>query len=174
MTASSRRVASYPATEAARRRTEELVGDDGSVTETRAPRSAHLAVGFFLALAVFVVVQAGLLWVGRGAVRQDLLDRGLVAADQVDQVVDRLVWQNAAVNVIFAAASAGFAVPLRRGRAWARAALTLVGALQLFLLLVAGGLTVTGVVVLVLLVGGLVTLWVPSTTRWLAEARGPA
>ncbi|SHE48543.1 hypothetical protein [Streptoalloteichus hindustanus] len=150
------------------------MSDDGSTTAAPAPRTAHFAVGFFLALAVFVALQAGLLWAGRGTLRQDLLNRNLVPVDQVDQIVNRLVWQNAAVNGLFAVASAGFALVLRRGRPWARAALTLVGMLQLFLLFVAGGLSVTGLVVLALLAGGLVALWLPATTAWLADLRGQA
>ncbi|GGM69812.1 hypothetical protein GCM10012275_45450 [Longimycelium tulufanense] len=148
-----------------------MVNEGEPETRPPAPRTAHLAVGFFLALAAFVVLQAILLWLNQDAMRRNLVDRGLVQAAEADAAVRTLLVQNTVVNVLFGAADAGFALLLRRGRVWARVALTVVGMLQLFLLLVGGGLTASGLVAFALLAAGMATLWLPATSRWLAELR---
>ncbi|HEY8371934.1 MAG TPA: hypothetical protein VIL00_04235 [Pseudonocardiaceae bacterium] len=133
------------------------------------PRAVGYAVGTWLALAVFLLLQNVLVWFSRNALERLLVESGQVPVEQAADAAWSVLVQTTVVTLAFSGLYIWFALMLRRGRLWARTGLTVVGLLQLFLVVVSGGLSPVGMVVLLLVVAGTVLLWRRPVTAWLAE-----
>jgi hypothetical protein len=150
----------------------ETVDPDGAPGEPAdGPLALRSAVGVWLALAVFGLVNVGYLWLVRDSVRRLLIEQQHVRAEAAPALTQQLLVDNTITAAVLAAVYGSLAVLLRTGRSWARLALTAVAGLHLMLALLAGGRTVQNVLVVLLVLAGLVLTWRSTTSRWLAERR---
>lgn len=131
------------------------------------PQSVRVAVGLWLATATFGVLNTIYYWTQFGAVRDALAKLG--SADPA-QGASTLLTFHSVTMVLFAVPYVLFALLLRRGRPWARVALTAVAVLEL-LYLVGQGVNAEGVLIAMLLAGALLTSWWRTSTDWLLEVK---
>ncbi|ASO18125.1 hypothetical protein FHR81_002522 [Actinoalloteichus hoggarensis] len=133
---------------------------------TLPPKVIRTAVALWYALAAFLTLHALFLWLRPQGIAEQLQRRSDITPAEAADFAAGLVLENLLVTLFFAVLYCGFAFLLGRRRRWPRIALTVVGALQLFLQLGAG-FTPVGIVVLLLVVGGLVAVWLPKSSIWL-------
>jgi hypothetical protein len=138
------------------------------MTTTPPPTALRGAVGVWLALGVFGLVNVLYLWVRRDALRESALRDGIAPADQIDSTVTTLIVQLTVAALLFAGAYALFALMLRRGRRSARVALTVIAGLHL-LWVVLPGVSAANLVTVLLIAIGLALTWRPVTAHWLKE-----
>lgn len=127
-----------------------------------APRPVRIAVGLWLATAVFVLFTAVGLWIQRGEVQR------LTGWDS-GQVTGFLTTLTVAA-VVFAAIYAWLTRLFLRRRNWARIALSFVAVVHMLWLLRLG-VSAANLVTLLLICVAIVFTWQPRTAQWLAEVR---
>ncbi|AOS61321.1 hypothetical protein [Actinoalloteichus hymeniacidonis] len=131
------------------------------------PKVIRTTVAMWYALATFLTLHALFLWLRPEGIAEQLESRADVTAREAADYAADLVLENLLVTLFFGVMYCVFAYLVGRRRRWPRIALTVVGAVQLFLQLSAG-FSPVGIVVLLLVLGGLIGLWLPSASRWLA------
>src|SRR5437879_3272692 len=151
--------------------TESVGGADPAGEQAPAPLALRAAVGVWLALAVFGLVNAGYLWLVRDGVRRVLVEQQHVRAEQAAAVTHELLVDNSIAAVVLAVAYAGLGLLLRAGRGWARIGLSAVAGVHLLLVLSAGGRSVQNVFAVLLVLAGLVLTWRSTASSWLAAMR---
>lgn len=137
----------------------------------RPPRQLVLAVVLWWIVALFLLLQTGLMWAGRAELPQQVLESGLVAPEEATSRAERLLWTNTALAVLFAAAYFGFGALLFRQQHWARIALSVVALCHLVMVLGTGAVFSVQAVVLVIGVLAVVFLWQRASTDWLTGER---
>ncbi|ANZ37475.1 hypothetical protein BBK82_16880 [Lentzea guizhouensis] len=130
--------------------------------EQEAPRPIRIAVGLWLAIAVFVLFVTGGLWFQRGQVQE-------LTKWTSGQVTSFLVTLTV-VAVIFAAAYAWLTRLFLRRRRWARIALSVIAIVHMLWLLVLG-ISAANLVTLLLICVAIVFTWQPRAAQWFAEVR---
>ncbi|GAA3638886.1 hypothetical protein C8D88_101206 [Lentzea atacamensis] len=129
-----------------------------------APRSVRIAVGLWLAIAVFVLFTTAGLWFQRGEIERL---SGRPPADVTNFLVALTV-----VAVIFAALYGLLTRLLVKRKNWARVALSVVSIVHMIWLLLVG-VSTANLVVLLLICVAIVFTWQARTAQWLAEVREP-
>ncbi|WP_434452570.1 hypothetical protein [Lentzea sp. E54] len=127
-----------------------------------APLPVRIAVGLWLALAVFVLFTTAGLWFERGAV-QELT--GWTSAEATSFLATLTV-----AALIFVAAYAWLTRLLLKRRGWARVALSIVSIVHMIWILFVG-VTPANLVTLLLISVAIVFTWQARTAKWLAEVR---
>lgn len=127
-----------------------------------APKPVRIAVGLWLAIAVFVLFVTAGLWFQRGQVEE--LTRW--SSGQVTGFLATLT----VIAVIFAAAYAWLTRLFLRRRSWARIALSIMAILHMLWLLFLG-ISAANLVTLLLICVAIVFTWQSRTAQWLAEVR---
>ncbi|WP_243790236.1 hypothetical protein [Saccharopolyspora gloriosae] len=130
------------------------------------PRSLHVAIGLWAALAAFLLVQTVFSWVDRAELERQIVVNHVAAPDQAGAVtLDRLLL-NTALAVVFAAGYVGAGVLLRKRRPWARIGVCVLFAVQLVIVL--GGFSFSMANLIVLVLGGAAAWcsWTTSSTEW--------
>jgi hypothetical protein len=127
-----------------------------------APKQVRIAVGLWLAIAVFVLFTIVGLWFQRGDIER-------LSGQAPGDVTTFLV----TLTVVAVGLSALYAwltrVFLKR-RAWARISLTFVAIGHMLWLLLVGP-TAANLVTLLLICAAVIFTWQPATAQWLAEVR---
>lgn len=127
-----------------------------------APKPVRIAVGLWLAIAVFVLFVTAGLWFQRGQVQElTTWSSGEVTGFLATLTV---------IAVIFAAAYAWLTRLFLRRRNWARIALSIMAILHMLWLLFLG-ISAANLVTLLLICAAIVFTWQSSTAQWLAEVR---
>lgn len=126
------------------------------------PRTVRIAVGLWLALAVFVLFTTAGLWFQHGEV-QRLTGR---TSEQVTNFLGTL----SAAAVIFVVAYAWLTRLFLKRRNWARIALSFIAVVHMIWLLFVG-VSASSLVTLLLICLAIVFTWQASTAQWLAEVR---
>lgn len=129
-----------------------------------APRTVRIAVGLWLAIAVFVVFTTGGLWFQRGEVQQ-------LTNWTSGQVTSFLTMLTVAA-LIFVAAYAWLTRLFLRRRNWARIALSFIAIVHMIWILFLG-VSASNLVTLLLICAAIVFTWQRATAQWLAEVREP-
>lgn len=129
-----------------------------------APKPVRIAVGLWLATAVFVLFTTAGLWFQRGQV-QELTNW---SSGQVTSFLVTLT----VVAVIFAAAYALLAWTFLRRRNWARVVLSFLAIVHMVWLLFLG-ISAANLVTLLLICAAIVFTWQRAAAQWLAEVREP-
>lgn len=129
-----------------------------------APKPVRIAVGLWLATAVFVLFTTAGLWFQRGQV-QELTNW---SSGQVTSFLVTLT----VVAVIFAAAYASLAWTFLRRRNWARVVLSFLAIVHMVWLLFLG-ISAANLVTLLLICAAIVFTWQRAAAQWLAEVREP-
>ncbi|SFR29462.1 hypothetical protein SAMN04488564_119106 [Lentzea waywayandensis] len=127
-----------------------------------APRSVRIAVGLWLAIAVFVLFTTAGLWFQRGEV-QRLTNW---SSGQVTSFLATL----SAVALIFVVAYALLTRLFLRRRNWARIALSFIAIIHMIWILFVG-ISASNLVTLLLICAAIVFTWQARTAQWLAEVR---
>lgn len=129
-----------------------------------APRVVRIAVGLWLAVAVFVLFTAAGLWVQR-----DEIERmsGRSPGDVTNFLVALTV-----VAVIFAAVYGWLGRLFVKRKNWARLALTIVSLVHLMWLLLVG-ISPANLVTLLLICVAIVFTWQSRAAQWVTEVREP-
>jgi len=127
-----------------------------------APRPVRIAVGLWLATAVFVLFTTAGLWFQRGQIQQ-------LTGWSPGEVTSFLLTLTVA-SAIFAGIYAWLTRLFLRRRSWARIALSLV-AIAHMLWLLRLGISAANLVTLLLICVAIVFTWQPRTAQWLAEVR---
>lgn len=140
------------------------------------PASARVAVVVMAVLAVLLLANAALLWFGFDAVVDRIVDEdGDVTREEVE---GQVVFLSLLPNLLLGAVLAAAAVFLPRRRTWALwagvAATGLLVLFTLFFAVLAGGITVTSLLLLVLSVAGVTSLVARTTRDWVRGTAGPA
>lgn len=137
-------------------------------TTTPPPTALRAAVGVWLALGVFGLLNVVYLWFERDMLRAEALRRGLVTEQNADSTITSLLVQLTGALGIFAVGYAVFAWFLRKGRRWTRVALTVLGGLHVLWVVLLSPSPAN--LVSVLLIGvGLALTWRPAASHWLKE-----
>ena len=127
-----------------------------------APRPVRIAVGVWLATAVFVLFTAAGLWFQRGEIeRMSQKPPGEVTTFLVALTV---------VAVIFAGLYAWLTRVFLQRRNWARIALSLIAIVHMMWLLLVG-ISPASLVTLLLICVAIVFTWQARTAQWFAEVR---
>ncbi|WP_086667959.1 hypothetical protein [Lentzea kentuckyensis] len=129
-----------------------------------APRTVRIAVGLWLAIAVFVVFTTAGLWFQRGEVQQ-------LTNWTSGQVTSFLTTLSVAA-LIFVAAYAWLTRLFLRRRNWARIALSFIAIVHMIWILFVG-VSAASLVTLLLICAAIVFTWQRATAQWLAEVREP-
>lgn len=129
-----------------------------------APRTVRIAVGLWLAIAVFVVFTTAGLWFQRGEVQQ-------LTNWTSGQVTGFLTTLSVAA-LIFVAAYALLTRLFLRRRNWARIALSFIAIVHMIWILFLG-VSAANLVTLLLICAAIVFTWQRATAQWLAEVREP-
>lgn len=127
-----------------------------------APRQVRIAVGVWLATAVFVLFTAAGLWFQRGEIEQ-------LSKKTPGEVTSFLIAVTV-VSVIFAGLYAWLTRMVLRRRNWARIALSLTSIVHMLLLL-AVGISPASLVTLLLICVAIVFTWQARAAQWFAEVR---
>ncbi|WP_330272210.1 hypothetical protein OG205_35245 [Lentzea sp. NBC_00516] len=127
-----------------------------------APRPVRIAVGLWLAIAVFVLFTTAGLWFQRGEV-QDLTGW---TSGQVTSFLATL----SVVALLFVAAYAWLTWLFLKRRNWARIALSFVAIVHMIWILFVG-ISASSLVTLLLISVAIVFTWQARTAQWLAEVR---
>jgi hypothetical protein len=132
------------------------------------PKALRAAVGVWLALGVFGLLNVVYLWFERDTLRDEALRRGLVNEQNADSTITSLLVQLTAALLLFAVGYGIFAWFLRKGHRWTRIALSVLGGLHLLWVVLLSPSPAN--LVSVLLIGiGLAFTWRPTTSHWLKE-----
>jgi len=139
------------------------------------PTSVRVAVGVMAVLALLLLSNAVLLWVGFDvAVDRIVEETDDVSRDEAEQFVLLSLVPYLVLGLVLVAA----AVFLVRRQAWARwaaiVATGLLGLLTIVSVLAAGGVTVASLLLLVLSVAGVTSLMAGTTRAWLPGTEAPA
>jgi Na+/melibiose symporter-like transporter len=129
-----------------------------------APRQVRIAVGVWLATAVFVLFTAAGLWFQRGEIER-------LSKKPPGEVTTFLVALTV-VAVIFAGLYVWLTRVFLKRRNWARIALSLIAIVHMLWLLVVG-ISPASLVTLLLIVVAIVFTWQARTAQWFAEVREP-
>lgn len=127
-----------------------------------APRPVRIAVGLWLAIAVFVLFTTAGLWFQRGEV-QELTGW---TSGQVTSFLATL----SVVALLFVAAYALLTRLFLKRRNWARIALSFVAIVHMIWILFVG-ISASSLVTLLLICVAIVFTWQARTAQWLAEVR---
>ena len=127
-----------------------------------APRPVRIAVGLWLALAVFVLFTTAGLWFQRGEIEQ-------LSGKPPGEVTVFLISLTVPA-VIFAALYGWLTRLFLRRRNWARIALSLLSIVHMLWLLIVG-ISPASLVTLLLICAAIVFTWQSATAQWLAEVR---
>ena len=127
-----------------------------------APRPVRIAVGLWLAIAVFVLFTTAGLWFQRGEVQQ-------LTGWTSGQVTSFLATLSA-VALLFVAAYALLTRLFLKRRNWARIALSFVAIVHMIWILFVG-ISASSLVTLLLICVAIVFTWQARTAQWLAEVR---
>jgi uncharacterized protein YybS (DUF2232 family) len=127
-----------------------------------APRPVRIAVGLWLAIAVFVVFTTAGLWFQRGEVQA-------LTGWTSGQVTGFLATLSG-VALIFVAAYVVLTRLFLRRRNWARIALSFVSIVHMIWILFVG-ISASNLVTLLLICVAIVFTWQARTAQWLAEVR---
>jgi hypothetical protein len=127
-----------------------------------APRQVRIAVGLWLATAVFVLFTTAGLWFQRGEIER-------LSGKPPGEVTNFLIALTVGA-VIFAGLYAWLTRLFLKRRNWARIALSLVSIVHMLWLLLVGVSPAT-LVTLLLICAAIVFTWQARTAQWLAEVR---
>ena len=127
-----------------------------------APRPVRIAVGLWLAVAVFVLFTSAGLWFQRGEIER--------MSGKPPGEVTTFLLSLTVVAVIFAAGYGWLTWLLVKRRNWARIVLSLVALVHMLWLLVVG-VSAASLVTLLLICAAIVFTWQSATAQWLAEVR---
>ncbi|MDX8037522.1 hypothetical protein SK803_45625 [Lentzea sp. BCCO 10_0856] len=127
-----------------------------------APRPVRIAVGLWLALAVFVLFTTAGLWFQRGEIEK-------LSGKPPGEVTVFLISLTVPA-VIFAALYGWLTRIFLRRRNWARIALSLLSIVHMLWLLIVG-ISPASLVTLLLICAAIVFTWQSATAQWLAEVR---
>ncbi|MEU0877914.1 hypothetical protein ABZ345_04900 [Lentzea sp. NPDC005914] len=127
-----------------------------------APRQVRIAVGVWLATAVFVLFTTAGLWFQRGEIER--------LSNRPPGEVTNFLISLTVVAVIFAGLYAWLTRLFLRRRNWARIALSLVAIAHMLWLLIVGVSPAT-LVTLLLICVAIIFTWQSATAQWLAEVR---
>jgi hypothetical protein len=127
-----------------------------------APRTVRIAVGLWLAVAVFVLFTSAGLWFQHGEIER-------MSGKPPGEVTNFLLALTVAA-VVFAAVYGLLAWLLVRRRNWARIALTVVAVVHMLWLLLVG-VSAANLVTLLLICVAIVFTWQSATAQWLTEVR---
>lgn len=132
------------------------------------PRAVRAGVGFWCALAAFLLVQAAFSWSGRPALEQQLAAARRLAPEQAAAQAQHMLLLNTGLAVLFAAAYAVLGLLVLKQRAWARIAVSGVLAVQLAMAM--GSLSLSAVNLIVLVLGGAAAwcCWTRSAAEWVS------
>ncbi len=136
------------------------------------PTSVRVAIVVMGVLAALLLLNGGLLWAGfDAAVDRIVEDVEDVTRDEAENFVMLSLVPYLVLGVVLALA----ALFLPRRQPWARwigvAATALLTLLTLFSVLAAGGVTVAGLLLLVLSIAGLTSLMARTTRQWVPSLR---
>ncbi|HUQ58030.1 hypothetical protein [Lentzea sp.] len=127
-----------------------------------APRPVRIAVGLWLATAVFILFTTAGLWFQRGEIEQ-------LSGRSSDDVTNFLIALTV-VGVVFAALYGWLTRMFLQRRNWARAALSIVAIGHMLWLLVVG-VSAASLVTLLLICVAIVFTWQRAAAQWVAEVR---
>jgi uncharacterized protein YybS (DUF2232 family) len=126
------------------------------------PRTVRIAVGLWLAIAVFVLFTTAGLWFQRGQVQE-------LTKWSSGQVTSFLLTLTA-IAVLFAAAYAWLTRTFLRRKNWARIALSVVAVVHMIWILFLG-VSAANLVTLLLICAAIVFTWQRAAAQWVAEVR---
>lgn len=129
-----------------------------------APKPVRIAVGLWLAIAVFVLFTSAGLWFQRGEIEQ-------LSGRPPGEVTNFLIALTV-VAVIFAAVYAWLTRLFLKRRNSARIALSLVAIGHMLWLLIVG-VSAANLVTLLLICAAIVFTWQRAAAQWVAEVREP-
>ncbi len=127
-----------------------------------APRQVRIAVGLWLAIAVFVLFTTAGLWFQRGEIER--------LSNRPSGEVTNFLLSLTVVSVIFAGLYAWLTRLFLKRKNWARIALSLIAIAHMLWLLVVG-ISTASLVTLLLICAAIVFTWQSATAQWLAEVR---
>ncbi|MFC3892195.1 hypothetical protein ACFOWZ_11980 [Lentzea rhizosphaerae] len=126
------------------------------------PRTVRIAVGLWLAIAVFVLFTTAGLWFQRGQVQE-------LTKWSSGQVTSFLLTLTV-IAVLFAAAYAWLTRTFLRRKNWARIALSTVAVVHMIWILFLG-VSAANLVTLLLICAAIVFTWQSAAAQWVAEVR---
>jgi hypothetical protein len=127
-----------------------------------APRPVRIAVGLWLAVAVFVLFTSAGLWFQHGEIER-------MSGKPPGEVTNFLL-SLTVVAVIFAAVYGWLTWIFLKRANWARVALSVVAIVHMLWLLIVG-VSAASLVTLLLICAAIVFTWQSATAQWLAEVR---
>ena len=127
-----------------------------------APRQVRIAVGVWLAIAVFVLFTTAGLWFQRGEIER--------LSNRSSGEVTNFLLSLTVLSVIFAGLYAWLTRLFLKRKNWARIALSLIAIAHMLWLLVVG-ISTASLVTLLLICVAIVFTWQSATAQWLAEVR---
>ncbi|GGU29825.1 hypothetical protein [Lentzea flava] len=127
-----------------------------------APRPVRIAVGLWLAIAVFVLFTTAGLWFQRGEIER-------LSGRPSGEVTNFLV-AITVVSVLFAAGYGWLTRMFLKRKNWPRIALSLMAIVHMLWLLLVG-VSPAALVTLLLICVAIVFTWQARTAQWLAEVR---
>ncbi|MBV9143415.1 MAG: hypothetical protein JO115_21270 [Pseudonocardiales bacterium] len=140
----------------------------------RGTRPKEVEISFWLWIATFVLGVLGLS-VTYSQVRAQMVDQALAQNPTVDQsMVERFTTAVFVVVLLVGAIELLFVFLMRAGRNWARIVLAVIGGIGVFaglFGLVAGAGSVAGLLQLLLLIGAMVTMFLPAANAWFRPRR---
>ena len=126
------------------------------------PRTIRIAVGLWLAIAVFVLFTTAGLWFQRGQVQE-------LTKWSSGQVTSFLLTLTV-IAVLFSAAYAWLTRTFLRRKNWARIALSTVAVVHMIWILFLG-VSAANLVTLLLICAAIVFTWQRAAAQWVAEVR---
>ena len=126
------------------------------------PRTVRIAVGLWLAIAVFVLFTTAGLWFQRGQVQE-------LTKWSSGQVTSFLLTLTV-IAVLFSAAYAWLTRTFLRRKNWARIALSTVAVVHMIWILFLG-VSAANLVTLLLICAAIVFTWQRAAAQWVAEVR---
>ncbi|WP_329788773.1 hypothetical protein V1227_30400 [Lentzea sp. DG1S-22] len=126
------------------------------------PRPVRIAVGLWLANAVFVVFTTAGLWFQRGEVQQ--------LTNWTSGQVTSFLTTLSVVALVFVAAYAWLTRLFLKRKNWPRVALSFIAVLHMIWILFLG-VSASNLVTLLLICAAIVFTWQARTAQWLAEVR---
>ncbi|MGH3825889.1 MAG: hypothetical protein ACRDQX_01745 [Pseudonocardiaceae bacterium] len=141
----------------------------------RAPRPQEVEISFWLWIATFVLGVVGLI-TNYSQIRAEAINQVLAqtpAADQstIESATTTALVIGVVLGLLFAVAEIVFVFLMRGGRNWARIVLAVFGGLGVLFGLLGlavnpGAGSATGLLQLLLLIGALVTMFLPAANAW--------